>query len=475
MKVKFDFILLVFFATISSCQQKNFQDEQSAGRQIYLIHCAGCHGSNLQGAAASPLIKTEWTYGRRRSYLLKNVRFGIQSTEMIAWNTILTDDEIEVVVDYILEAQDIPVNMLRPIPRYIESKEYSIRVENLFIDQKLYPWGIEFVNPDLALLIERSGKMRWIRNDKLDDRVIEGLPPPFISNNFGGYFDIALDPNYEDNGWIYLSFSDTNREFDDKSGLMKIKITRGKIEDYKWVSSETLFEVPESQMVQPTILLGGGLLFDERGFLYFSIGSLERRIASQDLRDAAGKVFRIHPDGSIPSDNPFIGEPGSLQGIFTIGHRNIQGIAQHPTTRDIWTTEHGPMGGDELNILNKGCNYGWPVITHGLDYDGTRISHKTEEEGMEQPIIYWTPSIGVSPATFVSKTHFHKWENNLLIGALAFEEVRRLVILNNMVVEQEIILKGYGRVRDLKFSPDGSLYVLLNGPGRIVRLIPESI
>jgi glucose/arabinose dehydrogenase len=151
----------------------------------------------------------------------------------------------------------------------------------------------------------------------------------------------------------------------------------------------------------------------------------------------------------------------------------VQGLAQHPVTGDIWATEHGPMGGDELNILKKGANYGWPVITYGVDYSGEIVSDITQKAGMEQPILQWKPSIAVCPAEFSSSPLFSKWENNLLVGALAYEELRRLVIENGEVIEQEMILKGYGRVRDLKTAPDGSLYVLLNNPDMILQITPE--
>lgn len=176
--------------------------------------------------------------------------------------------------------------------------------------------------------------------------------------------------------------------------------------------------------------------------------------------------------GSIPKDNPFVHTPGAIPAIFTYGNRNVEGIAQHPVTGDIWATEHGPRGGDELNILKKGANYGWPVITYGIDYSGNIVSEKTAQKGMEQPVVQWTPSIAPCPAEFCTSPLFPKWKNSLLVGALAFEELRRLVIVNKKVTKQEMIMKGYGRVRDIKFSPDGALYVVLNKPDIILRITP---
>jgi glucose/arabinose dehydrogenase len=252
------------------------------------------------------------------------------------------------------------------------------------------------------------------------------------------------------------------------------KVVRGKIKGHQWTDEQTLFEVPDSLKISGGNRWGGRLMFDKRGFLYFSIGDMARANDSQNPGKPSGKVFRIHADGSIPNDNPFIGRKGALPALFTIGNRNVQGIAQHPVTGEIWATEHGPMGGDEVNILKKGANYGWPVITYGIDYNGTVVSNQTKKEGMEQPVLQWTPSIAVCPAEFMTSNLFPKWKNNLLVGALAFEEIRRLVIVDNKVIEQELIMKGVGRVRDLKVGPDGKLYVLLNEPNVVIRITPEN-
>ena len=282
--------------------------------------------------------------------------------------------------------------------------------------------------------------------------------------------DIILDPNYNENGWVYLAYSHTNQDMTDREAPALTKIIRGKIEDYQWKEQQTLFEVPDSLMVVRGNRWGCRFLFDDEGYLYFTIGDMGKALDSQDLTKATGKVFRINPDGSIPEDNPFVNEPGALQAIYTTGNRNVQGLAQHPVTGEIWATEHGPMGGDELNILKKGANYGWPVITYGVDYSGETVSEKTEQPGMEQPLTHWTPSIAVCPAEFVGSLQFPAWENNLLVGALAYEELRRLVIEDNQIVKQEMILKGVGRVRDITFGSDGSLYVLLNQPDKLLRI-----
>jgi len=285
--------------------------------------------------------------------------------------------------------------------------------------------------------------------------------------------DIALDPAYATNGWVYIAFSHTNGNKSDKNVEGMTKIVRGRIKDHQWTDEQTLFDVPDSLKVSGGNRWGCRFMFDKRGLLYFSIGDMARANDSQNPGKPSGKVFRIHPDGSIPKDNPFVGKKGALPALFTLGNRNVQGIAQHPVTGEIWATEHGPMGGDELNILKKGANYGWPVITYGIDYSGKIVSRETKKEGMEQPIVQWTPSIAVCPAEFVTGNLFPAWKNNLLVGALAFEEIRRLVVEKHSVTDQEVILKGVGRVRELKIGPDGALYVLLNDPDMVLRIKPE--
>jgi len=443
------------------------------GETIYKTYCAGCHGAQMQGNTASSLIKTDWKYGRGKGAIIRNIKFGIPSTEMIKWSGALTDKEIESVADYIIGAQQVPPTAVRPIPARIITKDYALKVEELITKDINTPWGIEFVDAHRALITERSGNIRWMINGKLDPQPIQGVPKTYSQYTTGGLMDIALDPAYAKNGWVYIAFSHTKGNPSDKNVAGMTKVVRGKIKNFQWSDEQTLFEVPDSLKIPGGNRWGCRFLFDKKGFLYFTIGDMARAADSQNPGKPSGKVFRIHPNGSIPKDNPFAGKKGALPAIYTIGNRNVQGIAQHPVTGDIWATEHGPMGGDELNILKKGGNYGWPVITYGIDYSGDIVSNDTIKAGMEQPIVRWTPSIAVCSAEFMTSSLFPAWKNNLFIGALAFEEIRRLVIVNNRVTEQEMILKGVGRVRELKVGPDGALYVLLNGPDKVLRISPE--
>jgi aldose sugar dehydrogenase len=438
----------------------------------YKTYCGGCHGARMQGGTASKLIKTDWKYGRGKGTIFRNIKFGIEGTEMIAWGKVLKDDEIDAVADFIVKSQEVPPMADRPIPETLTTKDYTLRIEKLVSTGIRVPWGIEFVDNEKALITERTGSIRWMINGKLDPKPITGLPTTFVHAT-GGYMDIAIDPSYSKNGWVYFAFSHTKGDTADENATGMTKVIRGKIKDHQWTEEQTLFEVADSLKIPGGNRWGSRLLFDKAGYLLFSIGDMARGMDSQNPGKPTGKVFRINADGSIPKDNPYAGRKDALPAIFSIGNRNVQGIAQHPATGELWATEHGPMGGDELNILKKGANYGWPIITYGVDYDGSIVSTIKVKEGMEQPITQWTPSIGVCPAEFVTGNEFPSWKNNLLVGSLAFEEIRRLVIDKNKVVEEEILMKGVGRVRDLKIGPDGAIYVLLNAPDMILRITGE--
>jgi glucose/arabinose dehydrogenase len=390
---------------------------------------------------------------------------------MVAWGQVLKNEEITAVADFIITSQEVPPSAVRPIPETISTKDYTLKVEKLVSSGLRVPWGIEFVDKENALITEREGSIRWMINGKLDPKPVDGLPKTF-AHNTGGYMDIAIDPSYGKNGWIYFAFSHTKGDTAVEKASGMTKVVRGKIKDHLWIDEQTLFEVPDSLKIPGGNRWGCRLLFDREGYLFFSIGDMARARDSQDPGKPAGKVYRINADGSIPKDNPYAAKKNVLQAIFSIGNRNVQGIAQHPVTGDIWATEHGPMGGDELNILKIGANYGWPTITYGIDYNGSIVSTEKAMEGMEQPVVQWTPSPGICPAEFVTGDLFPLWRNNLLVGSLAFEEIRRLVINNNKVVEEEMLLKGVGRVRDLKVGPDGAIYVLLNAPDMVLRITP---
>lgn len=471
------FLLLGAACLLHACHSSSSQTPQLPddpdlllGQQTFLTHCASCHGRDLRGTSAPPLLKTEWLYGNKPYQMRKTVKYGIQGVDMPAFAALLTDDEIGAVVKYVIHAQDEPPSQQREIPETVRTADYELRLEQVVTEGLETPWAIEFVDETRALISERGGRLRWLVNDQLDPRPIQGLPVPHTGSTTGGFMDIALDPDYAQTGWVYLAYSHTEEAPTDEQALSLTKIVRGKVREYQWVDEQPLFQAPDSLYVREGNRWGCRFLFDDEGHLFFSIGDMAQAEDAQDPAKATGKIFRIWPDGSIPDDNPFLNTPHALPQVYTLGNRNSQGMALHPVTREVWFTDHGPMGGDELNVLKPGANYGWPVITYGLDYSGDTVSVLTHQAGMEQPITYWTPSPAVCTAAFVDSPRFPAWQDRLLVGSLALETLFLLQLKGDSVLSQERILNGLGRVREVKFSPEGSLYVVLNKPDVVVRV-----
>ncbi|MDC6352195.1 PQQ-dependent sugar dehydrogenase [Zeaxanthinibacter sp. PT1] len=333
----------------------------------------------------------------------------------------------------------------------------------LLVDGLQIPWGLTFL-PDGAMLItEKSGELIHFKEGKKTS--ITNVPPVY-NRGQGGLLDVALHPDYEKNGWIYLSFA--SEEGAEKGG--NTAIVRAKLDNMALTNIEKLYKAtPNTTKGQH---FGSRFAFDEEGYLYFSIGERgDRDTNPQDLTRDGGKIYRIYDDGRIPEDNPFVGQEDAKEAAFTYGNRNPQGMTVHPQTGAIWIHEHGPRGGDEINIIEKGNNYGWPVITYGINYSGTPITDKTEMEGMTQPIHYWVPSIAPSGMTFVTTDTYPGWKGSLLVGSLAFQYLERLSLDGTTVTDREKLLEDIGRVRDVVEGPDGLIYVAVEGKG-IYRLNP---
>jgi glucose/arabinose dehydrogenase len=252
------------------------------------------------------------------------------------------------------------------------------------------------------------------------------------------------------------------------------RLVRGRLEGFTWTDEQVLFEAAPDTYRTSGSHFGCRIVFDPAGYLYFSIGDRGKREHAQDLSRPNGKVHRIRKDGRVPPDNPFVHQEGALPSIYSYGHRNPQGLAVHPQTGRVWDTEHGPLGGDELNLIAPGRNYGWPVISYGRNYDGKIITEFTHRLGMEQPVMYWKPSIAVCGLDFYRGDLFPKWRGKLLAGALKYEEIQLLSIEGERVLHSQKVLKNLGRVRDVAAGPDGAIYVVLNGPDIVVRLTPKT-
>lgn len=328
-----------------------------------------------------------------------------------------------------------------------------------------FPWGAEKLPDGRILVTERPGRIRIIENGKLLDQPVGNVPPVYARGQ-GGLLDIRLHPEYAKNGWIYLAYSKPL----ENGGLTSI--IRAKLRGHALENIETVFDPPADEATNAPVHFGCRIVFDGDGHLYFSIGDRGHMPNAQDLSNYKGKVHRIRDDGRIPEDNPFTGRKDARPTIWTYGNRNAQGLAFEPGSRNLWETEHGPRGGDELNLLRPGANYGWPVISYGINYDGSIITDKTEQEGMEQPVHQWTPSIAVCGVAFYTRDAFPRWKGNLFAAALAHKKLVRIELRDGAFADEEILLEGSGRIRDVRCFDDGAVTVIYDTPGRIVRLVP---
>lgn len=327
------------------------------------------------------------------------------------------------------------------------------------------PWGMTFLPDNSILITEKSGELIHFKDG--NKIIIEGVPAVYTRGQ-GGLLDIETHPNYKDNGWIYLSYS--SKEGDGDGG--NTAITRAKLVENKLVEKQLIYKAgPNTKKGQHW---GSRIEFDNNGFLYFSIGDRGNRdVNPQDITKDCGKIYRLNDDGTIPNDNPFVNAPNANTAIYSYGHRNPQGMIKNPFTGAIWVNEHGPKGGDEINIIEKGKNFGWPVISYGINYDGTSFTDITEKEGMEQPLFYWVPSIAPSGMSFVTSDKYPDWEGDVLVGSLKFKYLERLILEDNKVIKREKLFEDIGRVRNVLQGPDGYIYVAVEGKG-IVKIISEN-
>ena len=450
-------------------------------QDIFSQYCGACHGANFEGGQGGSLIDGEWKHGSSDSEIFRSIAKGNLELGMTPWEGLLSADQIRAMVIYIREKErEAKVKgMTFPVPEpgKITKTQHHNYVFEMVVEEGLdTPWALAFLPDGRKLVTEKGGNLRVIAADgELQAEPVSGLPEVLVHGQ-GGLLEIAPHPEYASNGWIYLGFAEGTREQVEGEKKPKVKamtaVVRGRIKDNAWVDQEWIYKADPKHYSSSGVHFGTRFVFQD-GFLYFIVGERGGLKIAQDLGNPAGKIMRLHDDGRLPEDNPFVTNKAALPEIWSYGHRNPQGLDIDPRDGRIYNTEHGPRGGDELNVVGKGRNYGWPVITYGMNYNGTPMTSETHRKGMEQPIIQWTPSIATCGLSFYRGDRFPKWKNDLFVGALKQKEVRRLRLVDQEVVEEEIILKDYGRVRDVTDAPDGYLYVVLNGPDCIVRLAPQ--
>lgn len=431
----------------------------------YQKFCSSCHGEQMMAFA-----DRKWKHGKERDSIYQSIKTGYPDAGMPSWEASFSDQEIQNLVSYILKG-------IENVERYgfqevkLESDTFETEMVKFSLDTVATdmdsPWGMTFLPSGDLIVTEKSGELYRVSGDGTKTEITGGPRVKFKGQ--GGLLDIELHPDFENNQWLYLSYSDYRVEKGDT--LSGTAVSRYKYANDQLTAAEKIFSgEPYSKKRHH---YGSRLEFDQEGYLYLSVGDRGNRDENpQSLESHCGKVHRIMDDGSIPADNPFVNTQGAVASVYSYGHRNPQGVAMEPSTGRIWAHEHGPRGGDEVNLIKKAVNYGWPSISYGINYDGTTFTDKLESEGMEQPILYWVPSIAPSGMTFVDSDKYPEWKGDLLVGSLRFKYLNRCKVVGDKIVGEEIMMKNIGRVRNVEVGPDGYVYVGVERPGYVFRLVP---
>ncbi|QRX64027.1 PQQ-dependent sugar dehydrogenase [Dysgonomonadaceae bacterium zrk40] len=459
-------LTLLLASGIYSCKNKSLSKtgQDRTASENYLNFCAGCHGDNLEKFAAG-----KWMEEKGTTSIEKSIKEGITAMGMPAFANTFNNDELKALARYVKNG--IPADRTQLKPALTADGIVTSELHDFVIDTVVtgleVPWGLAFLPDGRLLISERSGTLHTFANGVLS-APIGGLPP-IMAGGQGGLLDLALHPDYNDNKWIYFSYSaldTTSSERVGATGIMRARLQGDRLTD-----QQLLFT--GSPATNRSHHWGCKLAFDGKGHLFFGVGERGQHFDfPQALDNTNGKIHRINDDGTIPADNPFVEIPAAIASIYSYGHRNPQGNVVHPVTGELWESEHGPMGGDEINLIRPGLNYGWPEVSYGINYDGTILTEDSVREGMEQPKYQWTPSMAPCGMAFVTGDRFERWRNNLLVGSLRFDYVERVVLEGERVVHTEKLAEGIGRVRNVVMGPDGLVYIGLEEPGMIVRLVP---
>lgn len=471
------------------------------GAPIYAVHCAGCHGTDRSGGRASSLFDEKWLSTTTDERMLSSMKNGVPGTEMPGFNHLLDDQQLWQLVQHIRAE----AGSLRPKPHFvIDPDGQPLTTEKQAITLEVVargletPWGLAFLPDGRLLITERPGRLRIIDKGRLSDP-IKGIPNVHEQQD-GGMLDVEVHPRYAENGWIYLAYAEVRPGFvppppdasaetpepgrDHASLIPSMTIVvRGRLKTNEWTDQEVIFRAPATLYSPSGEHFGCRMIFDRQGHLFFTIGDRGTMEDAQDLSKATGKIHRVTDNGGVPKDNPFVNLPGALGTIWSYGHRNPEGLAWDPVTGRLWESEHGPSGGDEINVIEPGHNYGWGVATKGVQNGIAR----TSEPGMDDPVVYYTPAIGPAGIAFYTGHRYPAWRNtSLFVAGLVGQALRRLEISGTNVTHQETIFDRFGRVRDIVQGPDGWFYVALQNPtgagtglivsastpGIVIRLVP---
>jgi glucose/arabinose dehydrogenase len=474
-------------------------------------NCAGCHGEDLQGEAqGTPLVGVELRNGDSVKEIATSIANGSPQQGMPAWSETLNESQIWNLALYVAEQRqgttilDKRNNIALALPDgVVTTEKQSFRVKQITTGLDPMPFSIAPLPDGRILLSERMRGLRIISPDGSQSDYIKDTPPVYDDSNLflgqvqglGWMLDVAIHPDYADNGWVYIHHTDRCSDCNELSkrsdGAVSMnRIVRGRItetgDSYTWTDEELIWKADYETYTNTSDLAAGGrLAFDADGHVYFSVGIKDTLdfIGVQDLTKPYGKIHRVNYDGSIPADNPFVSNPDALDSIWTFGHRSVQGLEFNPATGDMWTTEMGPRGGDELNRLVRGGNYGWPIYTTGVNYDGRpvnvakKLGIELAEEDAVFPVVDWTPAIAASGFIFYNGNEFPEWQGQILAGTLRATDLLRMEVQDNKVIHTEVLLEDLARFRDIETSPTGELYILLEHKteSQIIRLVPVKL
>jgi len=438
-------------------------DTSVAGTQ-YRQYCAGCHGNDMK-----TFVNHEWKFGKTRAAVFKAIKYGYPETGMPAYDVTFSDKETYNLTDYLLKgiaitAAAAPVEAAKG-PGVFQTDLLKIKIDTVARVGNI-PWCVAFLPGGDLLVTERGGDLYKVSADRKLQK-INGVPR-VVAKGQGGLLDVLPHPGFSSNQLIYLSYS---KPENGNSSYSTTAVMLAKLDGNTLKEQRDIFVAKPYSSTQHHY--GGRMVFDKSGYLFISVGERgNEKQNPQTLTNDLGKIHRIKEDGSIPEDNPFISDKTASPSIYCYGNRNPQGLTAHPVTGAIWENEHGPMGGDEINLIEAGKNYGWPVITYGINYNGTPITDKTSMPGMEQPLHFWVPSIAPSGLAFVQGDKYKGWEGNILSGSLKFRWLSRCKTDSNIVSAEESMLKEIGRMRDVRVAPDGYIYITIEDPGYVLKLLP---
>lgn len=429
----------------------------------YANFCASCHWDDL-----SWFKGRKWKYGYSEQDIYESIRTGYSDFGMPGYADTFTGEEMKNLSKFIylkLELRENEKDGIKSGEGLYLTENLNLRPDTVIKNLNI-PWGLAFLPDGDMLVNERAGKMLRYRNGILVAE-IKGLPEIYAVGQ-GGLMDIRLHPDYVSNGWIYFAYTGRNRQTGEG---WNTSIMRARLKDNTLVEKQPLFEAIPA--LTTNYHFGCKITFDGKGHIFFGVGERGTMKKVHELTNDWGKIHRLNDDGSIPRDNPLVNNPNARPSIWSYGHRNPQGLVINPFDGTLWESEHGPKGGDELNLIEPGKNYGWPIITFGINYNGKIISPDTAMVGMEQPVTYWVPSIAPCGMTFVTGEKYKGWKGNILIGSLRFRNLVRVVLSDGKVIHQEVLLNNIGRMRNVEVSPEGFVYVAVESPGMIIKLVPE--